>query len=454
MSLTLCVLTYAFMQMMVIPALPQIQADLQVGPGAVAWTISAFLLSTAVATPILGRLGDMYGKERVLVAVLLIFAAGCVIGALAPSIELLIVARALQGTAGAVFPLSFGLARDTLPAERVPMAIGILSGSFGLGGAAGLVLSGLLVDHLSWHAIFWFGALMPAVAITGVVAFVPASPARARVRLDWIGAALLALGLLGVLVAISRAPHWGVISAPTLALGLGGAGVLAAFARVELRREHPFADLRLFAQRGVWTVNVAAVLIGFGMYANGYLVPQFVQTDPAAAGYGFDASVTAAAMFMLPATFVGLMAGPAAGMLQRRYDPRLPLVAGALIMTTGFLLLAFAHDHRWEIYLGAALTYGLGLSLAYAAMGSLITMGVPAEQTGEAGGINTMMRTVGGSLGSQVVAATVAAGAVGGGVPAEHGFTASFATCAVVVLGAAAVATAIPLRRAALAPAP
>lgn len=440
-SLTLASLAYASMQMMVVPALPQIERDLGSDAGGVAWLISAFLLSTAVSTPVLGRLGDLYGKERMLVAVLAVFAAGSLLGALAPSLPVLIVARVIQGLGGAIFPLAFGIARDALPPARLSTAIGLLSGSFGIGGAAGLVLSGPIVDHISWHGIFWLGIAMPLVAIVGVRLFVPRSPPREQVDVDWLGALLMAGGLLPLLLAISRSREWGWLAPGTLALVLGGAALLIAWVRWELARREPLIDLRLMAQRSVWTVNAVAVTIGFGMYAMSYLVPRFVQADPAVAGYGFDASVTGSALYLLPAMLSGLVGGPLAGALGNRMGARLPLAIGVATLAAGLTMLAFVHDEPWQIYVGMLLGYGIGLTFALTAMANLIVSGVPQAQTGEATGINTTLRTIGGALGSQVVAALVIAeeGSHGAG-----GFTAAFVVCAGVALVALLACAAVP----------
>ena len=451
-SLTLASLAYAVMQMMVVPALPAIERDLGADSGDVAWLISAFLLSTAVSTPVLGRLGDMFGKERMLMIVLAVFAAGGVLGAFATSLEMLIAARVIQGLGGAIFPLAFGIARDALPADKLSMGIGLMSGSFGIGGGAGLVLSGLIVDHTSWHGIFWLGIAIPLAAIVCVRVFVPASPARARVQLDWLGAILLGGGLMPLLLAVSRGRVWGWGSPAVIGLLAGGAALLVVWVLWELRRREPLIDVRLLGRRPVWTVNAAALFVGFGMYATSYLVPQLVQAEPAQAGYGFDASTTAAGLFLLPAMLAGLVAGPWSGSLARRFGPKLPLLLGTVTMAAGFALLAFAHDARWHVYVGALLSYGIGLTLALTAMANLILVGVPRAQTGESTGMNTMVRTVGGSLGSQVVAALVLAGGAAGGVavsangggPTEHGFTLAFGACAALLLIATALSAAVP----------
>jgi EmrB/QacA subfamily drug resistance transporter len=440
-SLTLASLAYASMQMMVVPALPHIERDLGSDAGGVAWLISAFLLSTAVSTPVLGRLGDLYGKERMLVAVLAVFAAGSLLGALAPSLPVLIVARVIQGLGGAIFPLAFGIARDALPPARLSSAIGLLSGSFGIGGAAGLVLSGPIVDHISWHGIFWLGIAMPLVAIVGVRLFVPRSPPREQVDVDWLGALLMAGGLLPLLLAISRGREWGWLAPGTFALVLGGAALLLAWGRWELGRREPLIDLRLLARRSVWTVNAVGVTVGFGMYSMSYLVPRFVQADPAVAGYGFDASVTGSALYLLPAMLSGLVAGPLAGTLGNRTGARLPLVLGVVALIGGLAMLAFVHDEPWQVFVGMLLAYGLGLTFALTSMANLIVSGVPQSQTGEATGINTTLRTIGGALGSQVVAALVIAeeGSHGAG-----GFTAAFMVCAGVAVVALLACAAVP----------
>lgn len=379
------------MQMMVVPALPAIQRDLGAGSDAVAWLISAFLISTAVSTPLLGRLGDRFGKGRVLILALGIFTFGSLLGALSGSLGTLIAARVLQGCGGAVFPLAYGLARDTLPPDRVAVAIGTISGSFGIGGSAGLVLAGPLVDHVSWHAIFWVGIAMSLAAIPFVVMNVPLGTRRPPSR---------------------------------------------------------FFDLALLRLRPVWAANAIGVLGGFGMYATGYLVPQLVQGDPAEGGFGFAAGVTATSLFLLPALLSGLGAGIWAGALTRRFgSPRVPLILGALGMAAGYALLAFAHGQEWTVIAGTLLAHGIGLNLLLAAMANAVVSAVPADRTGEAAGVNTMLRTVGGALGGQVVAAVALIGAGTAGLPTSEGFTLAFALCGCLLALAACLATLIPRQR-------
>ena len=187
--LALAALSYALLQTMVAPALPAIQRDLGATTTQVTWVLTVYLLTASVATPILGRVGDIFGKERTLVAVLVLFAIGSLISALSQGIGLLVAGRAVQGAAGAVFPLAFGIIRDEFPRERVATGIGLISATFGIGGGAGLVLSGLIVDHLSYEWIFWFGLAVVLVAIVATHLFIPESPVKSPARIDWAGAA-------------------------------------------------------------------------------------------------------------------------------------------------------------------------------------------------------------------------------------------------------------------------
>jgi EmrB/QacA subfamily drug resistance transporter len=388
----------------------------------------------------------MFGKERTLVLVLCLFALGCVIAALSNSIGMLVAGRAVQGAAGAVFPLAFGIIRDEFPAERVATGIGLISATFGIGGGAGLVLSGLIVDHLSYEWIFWLGFAVVVVAIVATHLFVPESPIKSPAKIDFGGALLLSAGLVFLLLAVSEGNRWGWTSPEILGLFAAAVAVLAYWVRFEQRVPKPLVDIGLLRRRGVWTTNLTGFLIGFGMFGSFILIPQFVQM-PAQAGYGFAANTTGAGLFMLPSAVVMLVAGPIAGSLAGRQGSKLPLVLGTIFAGLSFVLLAVAHSQEWQIVLAVSLL-GLGIGLSFAAMANLIVEAVPQHQTGEATGMNTIMRTVGGAFGGQIAAAIVADHVSNAtGLAAESGFTAAF------VMGAAALgialfaATLIPGRR-------
>lgn len=431
--LSMSALAFALSQTMVAPALPEIQRELGASTTEVTFVLTAYLLTASVTTPILGRLGDMFGKVRVLVLVLGAFAVGSLVAALSQSIEVLVLGRAIQGAGGAVFPLAFGIIRDEFPRERVATGIGLISATFGIGGGGGLVLSGLIVDNLSYEWLFWLSLAVVLAALVLTHRFIPESPSRAPARIDWLGAVLLALTLVALLFGVSRGNAWGWGS-PRI-LGLFGAALVlgAAWMRFELRTPEPMVDMRMMRQRGVWTTNLTGLLIGFSMFGSFILIPQLVQL-PTSTGYGFGADVTEAGLFMLPSTAAMLIAGPAAGILAARLGSKIPLATGTLLAAMSFALLAVAHDERWEIYLSSGLL-GVGIGLSFAAMANLIVEAVPPQQTGVATGMNSVMRTIGGSLGGQIAASIVAGHLVAaGGLPAEAGFTTAFTVSAAAVL--------------------
>jgi EmrB/QacA subfamily drug resistance transporter len=443
-------LAYALAQTMIVPALPAIQRDLGADPADATWLLTAFLLTSSVATPLLGRLGDMHGKERWLLISLAVFGLGSVVAAVAGSLPAMIAGRAIQGSGGAIFPLAIGIIRDEFPREKVATGIGTISAMFGIGGGLGLVLAGVFVDHVSVAWIFWLSALAAGLAAFFTWRFVPESPVRVSARIDWLGGVLMSLTLLALLLAVSEGNTWGWTSGRVLGLFAAAVVLGVAWGRWEWRVTDPLVDLRLMRARPVWTTNLAALAIGFAMFGSFVLIPQLVQT-PSVAGYGFGASVTASGLFLLPSSLVMLVAGPLSGQLGNRYGSKLPLGLGTVFASLGYFFLAGFHDARIDIYVGAVLL-GLGIGLAFAAMANLVVEAVPQEVTGVATGINAIMRTIGGAIGAQVSAAIVSASFVlGGRFPAESGFTAAFVMSGVGALVALAATFAIPARERVLA---
>jgi EmrB/QacA subfamily drug resistance transporter len=442
--LAIAALAYALLQTMVAPALPDIQRELHASTTSVTWVLTIYLLSASVFTPILGRLGDIFGKERVLVAVLIVLGLGTVVSALSSSLEMLVAGRAIQGAGGAVFPLAFGIIRDEFPPAKVATGIGLISATFGIGGGGGLVLAGLIVDHLDYTWIFWLALVLIVVAIVSTHLFVPESPIKSPARIDWVGAVGLAVGLSAALLAVSEGNAWGWTSGRVLGLLAGAAAVLALWMRFELRASEPLVDMRMMRLRGVWTTNLTSLMIGFGMFGAYLLLPQFVAM-PASAGFGFGATTTQAGLFLLPSALVMLFAGPLAGAIGTRVGSRVPMLAGIVLAGISFVMFAAAHDQRWEIYVASALN-GIGIGMSFAAMAALIVEAVPQAQTGVATGMNTIMRTIGGALGAQIAASIVSAHVRADGIAQEAGFTAAFAASALVLLLALGAGVLIPRR--------
>jgi EmrB/QacA subfamily drug resistance transporter len=435
-------MAYTLSQTLVSPALPLIQRELDTSTTAVTFVLTAYLLSASVATPIAGRLGDMFGKERVLMITLAFFAAGSALAAVAPSIWVLILARVIQGVGGAIFPLAYGIIRDEFPREKVATGIGLISATFGIGGGVGLILSGVIVDNLSWHWVFWGGLIVVLLAMVATHFWVPESPVKTPAKIDWTGAALLSAGLVAALVAVSEGNRWGWLSPGIIWLIAIGLMLLVMLAWFELRHPDPLVDMRMLAARSVLTPNIAGFLVGFGMFGSFILIPQFVQM-PTETGFGFGASVTEAGFFMLPSTIGMLLAGALTGKLGARFGSKVVLLLGTVSMTLCFLQLAFVNDDRLSILVGSALM-GFGVGFAYASMANLIIDAVPQTQTGAASGVNTIMRTIGGTLGGQIAASIIAAHVGTDGLPKEIGFTAAFTMFAGALVLATVAACFIP----------
>jgi EmrB/QacA subfamily drug resistance transporter len=446
--LTLAGIAFALQQTMVIPALPALQHDLHTTTTWVTWVLTVFLLVASVATPVLGKLGDQYGKERLLTISLAIFLVGCIGAASAWNIWSLIAFRAVQGAGGAVFPLSFAIIRDEFPREKVGVAIGLISATFGVGGGFGIVLSGVLVDNLSWRWLFVVGAVGIGAAVVLAHRFVPESPIKTPSRVDYTGATLLSIGLIAMLLALTEGEEWGWTSARIVGLAAAAAVFLVAWGLAELRVPEPMVDMRMLARRQVLLTNMTALVAGFAMFGSFVLVPNFVETphdlSPALArlvDYGFGASATKAGLYLLPSSFALLFAGPLAGLIARRTGAKWPLAAGLGFVAVAAGSLAEWNDRPWQL-LAAMPVLGVGVGFAFAAMATLITEAVRPTETGVATAMNTVMRTVGGVVGGQVGAALLAAHTIPatGGVPSVVGFEVAFAISALAALVGAGVA--------------
>jgi EmrB/QacA subfamily drug resistance transporter len=445
LSLVLAGIVFALSQTVVSPALPEIQRQYGADAASAAWILTGYLLAASVATPIVGKLGDLFGRGKVLTIVLLVFAAGSAVCALAPSLAVLVLGRVIQGVGGGIFPLAFGIIRETFPPERVATAIGGISATFGIGGGVGLVIAGLIVSALDASWLFWLG-LMALPAAFAIWRFVPREETRPGARVDWVGAALLSVALAALLYGLSKANEWGWGSPRVLGLALGGLALAGFWGWFETKVDQPLVDMRVLRRRPVLMTNITAVLVGFSMFASFLLIPQLAQTDTKF-GYGFSATVTGAGLLMLPSTLVMLVAGPFAGRLATRANSRLPLVIGTFSGMLAFVVYALFHGSEWEICVGGALL-GVGIGFSFASMANLIVEAVPRDEVGVATGINTIMRSLGGALGAQLVASLLTAKTITGTeIPSEAAYTDAFIVAAVAAGLAVLAALAIPQTR-------
>jgi EmrB/QacA subfamily drug resistance transporter len=433
--------SFAVMQTLVVPALPFFQREFGTTATSVTWIATGFLLSSSVLTPILGKLGDSFGKKRMLVISLGIFGLASLGAAAAWNLASLVVFRVIQGAGAAVFPLSFGIIRDEFPPEKVGLGIGTVSSVFGVGGGVGLVMSGVIIEHLSWHWLFLIGAV-PVLASTVLLAmFVPESPVKFPTKPDYLGGLALSVALGSLLLAISEGTHWGWTSAGVIGLFTLSVAMFYGWVVIEKRVPEPLVDLRTFARREMAATNLTTLVMGFSMFSTFILLPNFVQIPlglpPDVASqidYGFGATPVEVGLFFVPSSLAMMVAGPLAGALGTRFGNVLLLRIGIGFLVLALVLLATVHDEPWTIYAWMVFM-GVGLAMCFASLGTLVIDYSPPGETGVASGMNTIMRTIGAALGSQVAAAIISANTLAGTeVPTEGAFTLAFSLSAVGAL--------------------
>lgn len=431
------VASIALLQNLVIPVIPLIQNGLGVSADAASWTMTAWLIAAAVATPLLGRVGDLAGRRRTFLVVLAVVGVGDIVALLSPDLTTLLLGRILQGVGGALFPLAFGLLRDTLPPARVTGAIGATSAVIGIGGAAGSVLAGPLSDAIGWRGLFALPLAISVIGFVATFAFVPASRTRATGRVNLVSAVLLSAWLVALLVPLSSGSRWGWASPITIGLFVAAAVLLAAWVVAELRASEPLVDIRMLLDRAIWPTNLAGILVGaaaFGFW--GYL-PQFLQV-PDATGWGLGLSAGTAGLVLLP-LLVGMSAiGFATGALSRIVPLRALLGAGAAAMGVSVAAAVVAHGEVWQLATAGGL-FGIGIGLAYAASASIIVQSVPADRVGVATGMNANLRTIGSAVGSAMTAAIVFGQVDAGGSPREIGYDLAWIVVALLAVSAAIV---------------
>jgi len=440
-----CGLVTALVQTIVVPVLPRLPALLNTTPEAASWLVTATLLAGAVGTPLLGRLGDMYGKRRMLLVSLGLLGAGSLVAVAGGTFTTVLLGRILQGMSMAVIPLGISILRDIFPADRIGGAVGFISTTLGLGAAIGLPLSAVVIQYTNWQTMFLAIAGVAVLDVLLILRFVPPSTLRSGGRFDIPGAIGLTVALLCLLVGVSRGQSWGWASPITLTLFAIPLVCLPFWGLYQLRARHPLVDLRVSVRRPVLLTNLAAVLVGFAMYAGFLATGQLLQA-PVATGYGQGASLVMCGLLMAPNGLSMVIFSPVSAWLSNHRGPKVSLLAGALVMTAGYCAYAVAFHELWQV-MAASTLVGIGTALAYSAMPSIIMKSVPDTETASANGVNALMRSVGTSLCSAAVGAilsalTMTVGSVA--LPRAQAYMLVFLLAAVAAAGGGLIASRIP----------
>jgi len=430
-------------QTLVLPLLPRLMTTLHVSMSAITWVFTVSLLAGAVATPLLSRFGDMYGKKLMIMVTLGLLVAGSVVCALSDSLGALIAGRALQGASAALIPLAIGAIRDAFPPDRVTTAIGVVSATMGVGGTAGMLFTGVIAERTtSHHPVFWTAAGLGACALALVALCAPSAGGRTGGRPDVLGALVLGAWLVCLLLGISQGNAWGWGSGRIIGLFAAAAALCAAWVAIELRVREPLVRLNLLVGPRSLSANLASLLLGFSMFAAFTLVSNFVQTPKERLGYGLSGTVLDVGLYMLPSTVTMLVFSALAGRFEARLGAAYTLAIGSVFAGLSYVWLALFNDSIADMLVFSAVQ-GVGFGIAYAALGTLAVQHVPMSQSGIASGINSLVRTAGGSTASAATASVLTANVIRGtNVPNLHGYVLCF-TIAAIGAGLTAVVAAV-----------
>lgn len=449
-TLALAGITAAIMQTLVTPLIAELPEILHTTSSNAAWVITVTLLAGAICVPISGRLGDLIGKRRMLLACSVPLVAGSLVCALASSVVPMIVGRGLQGMGMGMVPLGIALLRDVVPPEKLSSSIALVSASMGIGGGLGLPIAAAVAQYADWRVLFWGSAVLAALIAVAIWFLIPEVPAGARgQRFDAPGAVGLGAGLICLLLAVSKGANWGWGSATTLGLFAAAVVILLSWGAWELRTRDPLIDLRTTARPRVLLTNVASVFVGFGMYASMLVVPQLLQF-PEATGYGLGQSMLAAGLWMAPGGIMMMIVSPLGGKLTDARGPKFTLICGVLVLAAGYGLSLALMGSAWGLML-ALMVINSGVGLAYGSMPALIMSSVPLAETAAANGFNTLMRSLGTSVGAAVMGVVLSQLTVtmgGHTFTSESGFRTGLAIGCGIALVAALIAGLIPAVRA------
>ncbi|MEU6349157.1 MFS transporter [Streptomyces sp. NPDC047072] len=453
--LALAGIVVSLMQTLVIPIVPELPKLLDAPASDTAWAVTATLLAASVATPVVGRLGDMFGKRRMLLLSIVLLVAGSVVCGLADSLVPMIIGRALQGLAAAVVPLGISIMRDALPADRLAGSTALMSASLGVGGALGLPAAAFIADNWNWHILFWVSAALGALSFALVLLIIPESKVRSGGRFDLVGSLGLSAGLVSLLLAVSKGGDWGWTSGSTLGLGAAAIAIFLAWGWWELRSSQPLVDLRTTAKPQVLFTNLASVALGFSMFAMSLVLPQLLQL-PTQTGYGLGKSMMTVGLVLAPQGLVMMAMSAVSAAVTKAKGPKVTLMIGALIVAGGYGLNIVLMSEVWHLILVSCII-GAGVGFTYGALPALIMGAVDPSQTGAANSLNTLMRSLGTSFASAlagVILAQMTTDFGGTALPSENGFKVVMAIGAGAALLAFVVATFIPNRRQSAQPAP
>lgn len=450
LALLVAELTSTFEVGIMLSALPKMYGTFN-DPVGVGWLITSFLLVGAASTALCGRLGDMFGRSRVMLILLFCAGIGSIISSQSTTLEGVIFGRAVQGMSAAMTALCIGLVRQYLPPARVALSVGILTATATVGFGVGLVVGGVIVDNLTWPWLFYCSATLAAISIALVIAFVPLSSGGGfSGDIDILGGILFAPAVAGILFAITKTKSWGWWDGRTLGWIGGGILVLILWTAYELRHKNPLINVRLFAQRQVALTYLAMALFGLGTSQLMQVILLLLQ-QPEWTLVGFGVSATIAAMLKFPSLVMSVVAAPWSGNIAGRYGARRAMLAGTMLTVLGWIGMT-AYHNAIALIVAMLVLISFGGAMMYAAMPNLLIEVVPADRTSEAIGLLHVMRTTFTAVGAQIAVFTLASSTVSdtargpGSYPSASAYLLTFSLITAVALLTLLVTFALPRR--------
>ncbi|MGW5072521.1 MFS transporter [Rhodococcus sp. NPDC004095] len=426
----------AFETSMVYAAIPTFIAEFNSNAATVGWAVTAFLLVAAASAAVCGRLGDMYGRERVLIVLLFAAAAGSIISAVGDSIGSIIVGRAIQGVAGAILPLCIGLAREHLPAAKVPVAVAIISGSAVAAGSASLLVAGVMLDHASWHMIFVVAAVYAIGAIALVAFVLPWRPPKGTTeKVDYVGAVAFVPAIAAVLLGVNKSTTWGWTDPATLGLVLGGLAMMVLWVLWELRATSPIVNIRQFADRKFALTMLATLAISIGPIGVTTMIIPIVLQSPTSAPFGLGLTPTNAGWLSFVGSMFGFVCTPLSGRIAAAVGARTSMLIGSVLFLIGNVLLFFVHDSVAGMMV-MVITVSVATAFAYTALPNLLVEAVPEHATSEATGTNAVVRTGGSGIGVSIATMLLSSTALASGLNTISGLNAVIVMLSVMSLAA------------------
>lgn len=434
---------------LVIPIQSQLPDLLNTSRENSAWVVTATLLAAAVASPIAGRLGDMYGKRNVALLLVGLLIVGSIIAGSSPGVLGVIIGRTLQGPVAGIVPLGISMLRDFLDPNRLNSAIAFLSATLGVGGAIGLPASAMVAQYGDWRLLFLMSGAIGILVFVLILCVIPSTTRTDRSRFDYLGAVGMGFGLVCVLLVISRGNEWGWTSTPVVLFSVAGISTLILWGIYVLKSSNPIVDLRSAKRRPILLTNIASLALGFSLFVSNITFPQILEI-PQGAGPGLGVPLVMASLVVAPLGVMMMIVSPVAGRVAQKFGPRLLLISGSSALVVTYIYALFWHTEIWQILLANVLV-GVGLGLSYASLPMLIMSSVEPADTGQANGLNALFRSLGTSVASAVVGAVLASNVIeqeGIWVPSGRGFEHAFIMGGVAALISVLFAAFLPSKKA------